>query len=136
MNALPLVAAAGAGHGSDAVPTVLLALAFVVVSAKLAGELVERLGQPAVLGELLVGIVLGNAALFGGPDTAGLISSETFTVLAELGAVLLLFHVGLESTPKEMLAVGGPASRVAVVGVVTPMLLGFGVGAMVRPDES
>lgn len=136
MNALPLVAAAGAGHGSDAVPTVLLALAFVVVSAKLAGELVERLGQPAVLGELLVGIVLGNAALFGGPDTAGLVSSETFTVLAELGAVLLLFHVGLESTPKEMLAVGGPAARVAVVGVVTPMLLGFGVGEIVRPDES
>lgn len=130
------MAAAGAGHGSDAVPTVLLSLAFVLVSAKLAGELVERLGQPAVLGELLVGIVLGNAALFGGPDTAGLISSETFTVLVELGAVLLLFHVGLESTPKEMLAVGGPAARVAVVGVVTPMLLGFGVGELARPDES
>lgn len=134
MNALPLVGAAG--HGSDAVPTVLLALAFVLVSAKLAGELLERLGQPAVLGELLVGIVLGNAALFGGPDTAGLVSSETFSVLAELGAVLLLFHVGLESTPREMLAVGGPAARVAVVGVVMPMLLGFGVGRMVRPDES
>lgn len=134
MNALPLVGAAG--HGSDAVPTVLLALAFVLVSAKLAGELVERLGQPAVLGELLVGIALGNAALFGGPDTAGLVSNEAFSVLAELGAVLLLFHVGLESTPKEMLAVGGPAARVAVVGVVMPMLLGFGVGRMVRPDES
>jgi Kef-type K+ transport system membrane component KefB len=134
VNALPLVG--GAGHGSDAVPTVLLALAFVLVSAKLAGELVERLGQPAVLGELLVGIALGNAALFGGPDTAGLVSNEAFSVLAELGAVLLLFHVGLESTPKEMLAVGGPAARVAVVGVVMPMLLGFGVGRMVRPDES
>jgi Kef-type K+ transport system membrane component KefB len=136
VNTLLPVAAAGAGHGSDAVPTVLLALAFVLVSAKLAGELVERLGQPAVLGELLVGIALGNAALVGGPDTAGLLSSETFTVLAELGAVLLLFHVGLESTPKEMLAVGGPAARVAVVGVVTPMLLGFGVGELARPDES
>lgn len=134
---LPLAAAAaGAGHGPDAVPVVLLTLAFVLVAAKLAGELLERLGQPAVLGELLVGIVLGNAVLFGGPDTSGLVSNETFTVLAELGAVLLLFHVGLESTPKEMLAVGGPAARVAVVGVVTPMLLGFAVGELVRPDES
>jgi Kef-type K+ transport system membrane component KefB len=131
---LPVEAAAG--HGADAVPSVLLALAFVLVGAKLAGELLERLGQPAVLGELLVGIALGNAALFGGPDTAGLAASETFTVLAELGAVLLLFHVGLESTPKEMLAVGGPAARVAVVGVLTPMVLGFGVGELVRPGES
>lgn len=121
MNALPLVAATGAGHGPDAVPTILLALAFVVVSAKLAGEVVERLGQPAVLGELLVGIVLGNAAIFGGPDTAGLVSSETFTVLAELGAVLLLFQVGLESTPKEMLAVGGPAARL-VGSLLSPRL--------------
>lgn len=132
---LPL-AAAGAGHGPDAVPVVLLTLAFVLVAAKLAGEILVRLGQPAVLGELLVGIVLGNAMLFGGPDTSGLVSNETFTVLAELGAVLLLFHVGLESTPKEMLAVGGPAARVAVVGVITPMLLGFGVGELARPDES
>jgi Kef-type K+ transport system membrane component KefB len=136
VNALLLLAAAGAGHGSDAVPTVLLLLAFVVVSAKLAGELFERLGQPAVLGELLVGIALGNAALLGGPDTSALAASETFTVLAELGAVLLLFHVGLESTPREMMAVGGRAALVAVVGVVTPMMLGFGVGELLRPNES
>ena len=136
MNVLPLVAAADAGHGSEAVPTILLTLAFVLVGAKLAGELVERLGQPAVLGELVVGIAMGNAMLLGGPDTSALASSETFTVLAELGAVLLLFHVGLESTPKEMMAVGGRATWVAVVGVVTPMLLGFGVGELLRPDES
>jgi Kef-type K+ transport system membrane component KefB len=131
---LPL--AAGAPHGADAVPTVLLALAFAIVCAKLAGELVERLGQPSVLGELVVGIVAGNATLFGGPDLSALASSETLTVLAELGAVLLLFHVGLESTPKEMLTVGARAGLVALVGVVTPMLLGFGVGAFLRPAES
>jgi Kef-type K+ transport system membrane component KefB len=136
VNDLLLLAAAGAGHGEDAVPTVLLALALVVVGAKLAGELVERLGQPAVLGELLVGIALGNLGLLGGPDTSGLASSETLTVFAELGAVLLLFHVGLESTPGEMMAVGGRAMLVAVVGVVTPMLLGFGVGELLRPRES
>jgi Kef-type K+ transport system membrane component KefB len=135
VNALFPLAAAGAGHDSNAVPTVLLALAFAIVCAKLAGELVERLGQPAVLGELIVGILAGNAVLLGGPDLSALASSETLTVMAELGAVLLLFHVGLESTPKEMMAVGGRAALVAVVGVVTPMLLGFGVGALLRPGE-
>ncbi len=133
---MPLLATTGAGHDSDPVPAVLLALAFAIVCAKLAGELFVRLGQPAVLGELLVGIVAGNASLFGGPDLAPLASSETLTVLAELGAVLLLFHVGLESTPTEMMAVGGRATLVAVVGVVTPMILGFGVGELLRPAES
>jgi Na+:H+ antiporter len=136
MTALFLLAAAGAGHDSDVVPTVLLALAFAIVLAKLAGEMVERLGQPAVLGELIVGILAGNAPLLGGPDLSALASSETLTVIAELGAILLLFHVGLESTPKEMLAVGARAALVAVVGVVAPMLLGFGVGELMRPQES
>jgi Kef-type K+ transport system membrane component KefB len=136
LNTLLLLAAGGTAHGSDAVPTMLLALAFVLVCAKLAGEVLQRLGQPAVLGELTVGILLGNSVLFGGPDASSLANSETFTVMAELGAVLLLFQVGLESTPSEMLAVGGRAAMVAVAGVVAPMLLGFGVGALLRPNDS
>jgi Kef-type K+ transport system membrane component KefB len=131
-----LTLSAGTSHGPDAISTVLLMLAFVLVAAKLAGELVERLGQPAVLGELVAGIVLGNLRLFGGLDLRSLTQNETFTVLAELGAILLLFHVGLESTPREMLAVGGRATLVAVLGVVTPMVLGFGVGKLVLPQES
>ena len=136
MNTVLPLAAAGTAHGSDAVPTMLLALAFVLVCAKLAGEVLQRLGQPAVLGELTVGILLGNSVLLGGPDASSLTASETFTVMAELGAVLLLFQVGLESTPREMLAVGGRAAMVAVAGVVAPMLLGFGVGALLRPNDS
>jgi Kef-type K+ transport system membrane component KefB len=131
----PLLATTTGSSDSEAVSAVLLALAFAVVCAKLAGELFERLRQPAVLGELLVGIMAGNAALLGGPDLSALASSETLTALAELGAVLLLFHVGLESTPREMMAVGGRAAFVAVVGVLTPMLLGFGVGGLLRPEE-
>jgi Kef-type K+ transport system membrane component KefB len=115
---------------------ILLALAFVLAGARLLGALVERLGQPAVLGELLLGILLGNLALLGGPDLAALEGSETFAVLAELGAILLLFDVGLESTPKEMLAVGLPATVVAVLGVVTPMALGYGAAHFVNPEES
>lgn len=113
-----------------------LSLALVLIGAKLLGELFERFRQPAVLGELAMGILLGNLTLFGGPELQHLTHSEAFVVLAELGAILLLFHVGLESTPREMLAVGGRATLVAVVGVVTPMLLGFGVGWLMHPGES
>ena len=134
MGLLPcLLASAGAG-GEQA--RILLALAFVLAGARLAGALLERLGQPAVLGELLVGIGLGNMALLGGPGLELLESSETFAVLAELGAILLLFDVGLESTPKEMLAVGRPATVVAVLGVAAPMGLGYAVGLVLRPEES
>jgi Kef-type K+ transport system membrane component KefB len=132
---LPLAAAATHG-GTDPLPTILLLLAFVLVAAKLAGEVAERRGQAAVIGELGVGMLLGNLVLFGGPDLSSLARSETFTVLAELGAILLLFQVGLESTPREMLAVGGRAAVVALVGVMAPMALGFGVGELLRPDES
>lgn len=131
---LQLLLASGAGH--DEQGRILLALAFVLVGAKLFGAIVERLGQPAVLGELLFGVVLGNLALVGGPSLGGLEASETFAVLAELGAILLLFEVGLESTPKEMAAVGLPATLVAVVGVVTPMALGYGVDQLMHGQES
>ena len=82
----------------------LIALAAAIVGAKLFGELFQRLRLPAVLGELTFGVVAGNLALLGGPDLSHLASGETLTVLAELGAVLLLFHVGLESSPREMFA--------------------------------
>jgi Kef-type K+ transport system membrane component KefB len=127
-----LLSAASGGEQSH----ILLALAFVLAGARLLGALVERFGQPAVLGELFLGVLLGNLALLGGPDLAALEASETFAVLAELGAILLLFDVGLESTPKEMLAVGLPATVVAVLGVVTPMVLGYGVDHLVNPHES
>jgi Kef-type K+ transport system membrane component KefB len=114
----------------------LLVLVIVLLGAKLAGELASRVGQPPVLGELLVGIALENLALIGGPRLDPLAHQEAFEVLAELGAILLLFHVGLESTPREMLAVGGRATLVATLGVATPILLGFGVGRITHPGES
>ena len=128
--------AAASGHGPDAIGGILLALALVLVGAKLLGELAERFGQPAVLGELLFGIILGNLAFLGPAAVSGLARNEAFSVLAELGAILLLFHVGLESTPREMMSVGGRAMLVAVAGVVAPMALGFGVGELLRPQES
>ena len=129
------ILAAGTTPG-DPVPLILLSLPLILLGAKLAGELFSRLRQPAVLAELALGIALGNLALLGGPEMQGLRRSETFAVLAELGAVLLLFHVGLESTTRELLAVGWRATLVACIGVAAPMLLGFGVGELLRPEES
>ena len=82
-----------------------------------------------------MGILLGNLALLGGPALTGLQESETFAVLAELGAILLLFEVGLESTPREMLAVGGRATAVALVGVACPWRLGLRGGRVVHPQD-
>jgi len=125
---------AAPGHHEQAV--VVATLALILVAAKLAGEAAERLKQPAVLGELVVGILLGNLAFFGGPALTSVRESETLAVLAELGAILLLFEVGLESTPREMLAVGGRATTVALVGIALPMALGYAVSRVVHPAES
>jgi len=132
MLADPVLAAAAAPAEQG---RILIGLAVVLVGAKLFGALVERVGQPAVLGELLFGVLLGNLALAGGPSVAPLEASETFAILAELGAILLLLEVGLESTPREMMAVGVPAAVVAVVGVAAPMVLGFVVGEAMLPGE-
>ena len=120
----------------DPVAPVLLALAVILAGAKLGGDVAERIGQPAVLGELVVGIVLGNLDLVGVPWFRTVASDHTIDVLARLGVVLLLFEVGLESTVGDMLKVGGRSLLVAVLGVVTPWALGWWVGALLLPDAS
>src|SRR6266436_4391540 len=120
----------------DPVAPVLLALAAILAGAKLGGDLAERIGQPAVLGELVVGILLGNLDLVGVSWFRGVAADHTVDGLARLGVVLLLFEVGLESTVGDMLKVGGRSLVVAVLGVVTPWVLGWGVGALLLPDHS
>jgi Kef-type K+ transport system membrane component KefB len=114
----------------------LLSLALILTFAKAGGDLAVRLGQPSVLGELGAGVLLGNIDLLGltGLSTLG---TEPFVQhLAELGVVLLLFEVGLESTVAQMAKVGPSAALVAVLGVVAPMALGIGVGAWLLPESS
>ena len=103
----------------------LLELALILASARAAGEVCERwLRQPAVLGEIVVGAILGPAALaWLHPD------APAMAAVAELGAVLLLFEVGLESDLRELGRVGGAALSVAAVGVALPFVLGHAVGA-------
>src|SRR5688572_30214807 len=101
------------------VADILVALFVVLLAAKLGDELFKRLGQPALVGEILAGVVIGPSAL-------GLVEpSETLEVFAELGVVFLLFWVGLETRLSEMREVGGVATRVGVAGVVVPFAAGF-----------
>ena len=123
-----------ADHGLD--PMVLIALAAVLVFAKLGGELFERINQPAVLGELIVGIVMGNLVLAGFEGAEPLKTNAIIAALAEIGVVLLLFEVGLETELAEMRKVGWSSLFVAVAGVVAPFFLGWGVSAYFLPGES
>ena len=117
----PALYAAGGEHS---VPGLFLIIAAMVCSAKLLGEVFERLGLPPVLGELVAGMILGHSALGLIPSGADP-SSDVIYLLAELGVVLLLFEVGLETNLKEMFKVGPAALAVAVVGVGLPFLFGF-----------
>jgi len=115
---------------------VVLALAVILAAAKLGGDAAERIGQPAVLGELVVGVLVGNLSLVGIDWFQFIAANATIEVLAQLGAVILLFEVGLESTVRDMLQVGVRSLMVAVLGVVTPWALGWWVGALLLPEHS
>jgi Kef-type K+ transport system membrane component KefB len=123
------------GH-ADPVAFIALALAIILAGAKLGGDLAERVGQPAVLGELLMGIALGNVHLLGFNGLEAIKTDSTLDVLARLGVIILLFEVGLESTVGDMLQVGLRALVVAVLGVIAPWILGWGVGALMLPRHS
>lgn len=169
-----------AEHHSPVAP-VLAAVVIILLLAKIAGDLFERVGMPAVLGELCVGIVLGNIGLTGwhgldffhAPEQidvaaelkafeAELQASETdpaahaeqvaalraeisavnpydtgaiIKMLAGIGVVLLLFEVGLESNVRDMLSVGASSMIVAVLGVIAPMILGYGIGMWLLPER-
>jgi Kef-type K+ transport system membrane component KefB len=122
------------GHGGPVVP-VLLGLVIILMAAKLGGELFERIHQPAVLGELIFGMVLGNLVYIGYRGLEFLSTAEGLEILAQLGVILLLFQVGLESNVKEMLSVGWSSLLVAVLGVIAPFFLGWGVSAWLLPEE-
>ncbi len=116
------------------IPSLFLVLAAMLVAAKLLGELAERFGQPAVLGELIAGVLLGSSVLGVVPVTGT--GAEIIHALAELGVVLLLFEIGLETDLKEMFRVGTASLAVAAVGVVLPFALGFTYWAYVPHAES
>jgi Kef-type K+ transport system membrane component KefB len=103
-------------HGTE---TLLLQLFTIFVWAKAFGEIFERLRLPAVLGEILAGVVLGPFA------TKLIEPSDTIVSMAEIGAIFLLFSVGLETSPKDLIKVGRTSLNVALAGIAFPFLMGF-----------
>ncbi|CAN5825461.1 cation:proton antiporter [soil metagenome] len=98
---------------------VLFALFVMLVSAKLLAELFERLKQPAVVGEILAGVIIG-------PSVLGLVEpSNILDIVAEIGVIFLLFNVGLETKPQDVLAVGKHALLVGILGVILPFAAGY-----------
>lgn len=148
----PLLATAEAEGGPLVLAGVLLSLVVIYLASKLGGEICARIDLPPVLGELVAGVVVGVSVMHllifpeGGEDgshsllmlflqsTANLspeafpqvfqAQSEVISTLSEIGVIILLFEIGLESDLKELLRVGMQATVVAVVGVVTPFVLG------------
>lgn len=98
----------------------LLELFVMFAGGKLFAEIFERLRQPAVVGELIAGVLLGPSLL------ALVHPSELTRGVAEMGAIFLLFAIGLETKPRDLLDVGWTAMLVAFLGVVFPFALGFG----------
>jgi Kef-type K+ transport system membrane component KefB len=121
-------------HGLN--PAVLIGIAVILAVGKIGGELFERLQQPAVLGELLAGIVVGNLIILGISRAEPLKTNDVIAALAELGVIVLLFEVGLESNLKEMMEVGWSSLLVAVLGVLAPFFLGWAVSAYFIPNEA
>jgi Kef-type K+ transport system membrane component KefB len=108
-----------------ALGVILLKLAALLVAAKIAGEIAERLRQPSVIGELLVGALLGPS-LFGFVDLGAAGQETTIIVfVATFGSILLLFEVGLETKFSEMVRVGPSALLVALLGVVSAFGAGY-----------
>ncbi|MFC1787989.1 cation:proton antiporter [Patescibacteria group bacterium] len=127
--------AAQAGHGSEVAITFLW-IAVVLIFAKLSA-LIEKIGQPSVLGELIIGVILGNLVLLGIDLFEPIKHDSIIAFLSELGVVILLFQIGLESNIKDMKKVGLPSFLVAVIGVIAPFVLGtYLVGPWLLPGLS
>ncbi len=100
----------------------LLVLAAMLAAAKILGDLCERVGQPAVIGEMVAGILLG-------PSLIGMVdpSDPVIVAFAQLGVLILLFQIGLETDLRKLFKVGSAATIVAVVGVILPFGFGYSV---------
>ncbi len=133
---LVLLPAAAFAAGEDPSLPLLYHLVLILVSAKIVGHLAVLLGQPAVLGELLAGILLGNLHLLGVPGFTEIAASPGVDLLARIGVVVLLFQVGLESTLQDILRVGLTSLLVALLGILAPFGLGWLVGAWLLPELS
>jgi Kef-type K+ transport system membrane component KefB len=120
--------------GSIGNENLLWLLALILLSARLFAPLARRLGFPAVLAELLLGVVLGNLGLVGFHYFAAVATDPVITFMAQLGVIILLLQVGLETRLTDLLQVGGRALAVGSFGIIAPFVLtAFFVGPLLLP---
>lgn len=112
---------------------ILLYLSIILVTGKLGAVTAGYLKFPAVLGELAAGIIIGNLSLFNFNGLSSLATDHDINILAELGIIILLFEVGLESKVSKMLVVGSKSLIVALVGVITPFIAIFYLSDYIIP---
>ncbi len=131
-----LLLAPGLAHaaGAGVVGENLLWLALILLSARLFAPLAQKLGFPAVLGELLLGVLLGNLSLVGLHYFDGVAKDPIIAFIAELGVIVLLLQIGLETRLDDLVRVGGRAAAVAAIGIAAPFALGaFVAGPLLLP---
>ena len=111
------------GSGVDPMASLLAALVAIFIATKVLGEIAQRLGQPAVLGELVAGVLLGGSAL-------GIVNPNdpVLAALSQIGVVVLLFETGLHTEWRSLLVVGSVATTVGLAGVIIPFALGYASG--------
>ena len=122
----------GAQGPLDELGWLALGLAIIVTAALLGGHLAARIGQPAVLGELLAGMLLGNLPGLGRLQFLG--ADPYLDILSRVGMLLLLFEVGLDLSVRDLFAVGPSSLFVAVIGTASSLAIGTGTAALLMPD--
>ena len=115
---LLLLPAGAHAAGAGVVGENLVWLALILMAARLFAPLAQKLGFPAVLGELLLGVLLGNLSLFGLQYFDSVAKDPIIAFLAELGVIVLLLQIGLETRIKDLIQVGGTAFLVGSVWLV------------------
>jgi Kef-type K+ transport system membrane component KefB len=121
------------GPTSDPVAHLALVLGLLLIAARFGGEVATRIGMPQVLGELIAGVLLRAVPI---PIVRALATDPTIDMLARLGALVLLFDVGLALRVRDVLRVGAAASRVALYGSAASFALGYGLVLVLLPDAA
>ncbi|MFY9327282.1 MAG: cation:proton antiporter [Georgfuchsia sp.] len=120
--------------GTGVIDVSLLWLALILLSARMFAPLAQRLGFPAVLGELLLGVLLGNLSILGISLFESIARDPIISFIAELGVIVLMLQIGLETRIAELIKVGGRALAVGSAGIILPFVLGaFLVGPLLLP---
>lgn len=124
------------GH-EDPLAPILLGIVIILAAAKIGGGIFEKMGQPSVLGELVLGIIIGNLAYFTGWEFFAPLRNHTFVdLLARFGVIILLFDIGLETNIRDMVRVGLSSLLVALGGIIAPFILGYFTSLYFFPDAA